>query len=305
MSYTCYLGEYKMPEIPQKLTLKVKNKNKTIVLLNEGEINFLRSAGLSEITTSLVFPMYTASHKPDYYLGILESFKASKKPFIFRLVRRSPAGKFLYNTDIKVSLEDYTITEDASRGADVTVDIALKQWREYGTKTVTIKEAPNSSYSKGTANTGRGTSLNTTEKTGTGNMVMIENGAVYGGLYDKICGMKVPPAYIGKWYTVTQIATHNGEQEALIKELYSWIPVKYLQKNGVADNAKTVTITKSRDESTAPKADTYTAKKGDTLWGISKKYLGSGAKYVQLCDANKSIISNPNQIRPGLILAIA
>lgn len=211
MSYTCYLGEYQMPEIPQKLTLKVKNKNKTIVLLNEGEINFLRSAGLSEITTSLVFPMYTASHKPDYYLGILEGFKTSKKPFIFRLVRRSPAGKFLYNTDIKVSLEDYTITEDASRGADITVDIALKQWREYGTKTVTIKETPK-----------------------------------------------------------TKIAT----------------------------------VTKTRDESTAPKTTTYTVKKGDTLWGIAKKYLGNGAKYTQIYNANKSKISNPNLIYVGQVLTI-
>lgn len=303
MSYTCYLGEYLMPEIPQKLTLKVKNKNKTIVLLNEGEINFLRSAGLSEITTSLVFPMYTTTHKPDYYLGILESFKASKKPFIFRLVRRSPAGKFLYNTDIKVSLEDYTVAEDASRGADVTVDIALKQWREYGTKTVTIKETPKPATSTAAANTGGGSSAPAT-KIGTGDKVMITSGAVYGGLYDKTRGMKVPSAYTGKWYTVSQTATHKGEQEALIKELYSWVAFKYLQKQGAANNATTVTVTKNRDESTAPKVAAYTVKKGDTLWGIAKKYLGNGAKYTQIYDANKSIISNPNLIKVGQVLTI-
>lgn len=303
MSYTCYLGEYLMPEIPQKLTLKVKNKNKTIILLNEGEINFLRSAGLSEITTSLSFPMYTTTHKPDYYLGILENFKTSKKPFIFRLVRRSPAGKFLYNTDIKVSLEDYTVSEDASRGADVTVDIALKQWREYGTKTVTIKETPKPAASVSAANTTGGAS-SPSAKIGVGDKIMIAGGAVYGGLYDKTRGMKVPPAYTGKWYTVMQVATHKGEQEVLVKELYSWVAVKYLQKQGAANIATTVTVTKNRDESTAPKVATYTVKKGDTLWGISKKYLGNGAKYTQIYDANRSIISNPNVIRVGQVLTI-
>ena len=214
MSYSCYLGSYLMPEVPQKLTVKIKNKNKTVILLNEGEINFLRTAGLTELSTSLTFPMYNTAHAPDYYLNVLESLKTGKKPFIFRLVRRSPSGVFLYNTDIKVSLEDYTINEDASKGADVTVDISMKQWREYSTKTVTIKEP------------------------------------------------ETPKA------------------------------------------APVATVQKTRDESSAPKAVTYTVKKGDTLWGIAKKYLGNGALYTKIYEANKSKISNPNLIYVGQVFTI-
>ena len=40
MSYSCYLGGMEVPT-PAKLTVKVKGQNKTLILLNEGEINFL------------------------------------------------------------------------------------------------------------------------------------------------------------------------------------------------------------------------------------------------------------------------
>lgn len=45
---------------------------------------------------------------------------------------------------------------------------------------------------------------------------------------------------------------------------------------------------------------TYTVKKGDTLWAIAKKYLGSGTKYQQLATANG--ISNPNLIYVGQVI---
>lgn len=143
MSYACYLGGVEMP-VPAKLTVKVKNQNKTLILLNEGEINFLRTAGLSELVVPFVFPMLTGSHTPDYYLGILERLKTAKSTTQFILVRRSPDGRALYDTNMTVSVEDYSIVEDATAGLDVSVDVNLKQWRDYGTKTVTVKESADS-----------------------------------------------------------------------------------------------------------------------------------------------------------------
>jgi LysM repeat protein len=46
-------------------------------------------------------------------------------------------------------------------------------------------------------------------------------------------------------------------------------------------------------------ANYYTVVKGDTLWGISKKYYGTGTKWPTIADANKSQIKNPNLIYPG------
>ena len=56
MSYSCYLGGVEWPT-PAKLTVKIKGKNKTLTLLNEGEINFLRTPGLSEIVLPVTLPM--------------------------------------------------------------------------------------------------------------------------------------------------------------------------------------------------------------------------------------------------------
>lgn len=139
MSYACYLAGVQMPT-PAKLTVKIKNKNKTLILLNEGEINFLRTPGLTEIVVPFVFPMLTG-RSPDYYLGTLERLKTSKEPTQFILVRSSPSGGKLFDTNIKVSVEDYNIVEDVkANGLDVAVDVSLKQWRDYGTKTATVEQ---------------------------------------------------------------------------------------------------------------------------------------------------------------------
>ena len=59
----------------------------------------------------------------------------------------------------------------------------------------------------------------------TGAKVKIQKGAVYGGAS---AGKKVGSAYIGKKYTVKKVQTNNNQMEALIKELNSWVPTKYL-----------------------------------------------------------------------------
>ena len=139
MSYVCYLDGVELPT-PAKLTVKIKSKNKTLILLNEGEINFLRTPGLSEIVLPLTLPMLTGSRSPDYYLGVLERLKTSKASTQFILVRVSPDGRTLYDTNMRVSVEDYNIVEDAKEGLDVRVDVNLKQWRDYGTKTVKVEQ---------------------------------------------------------------------------------------------------------------------------------------------------------------------
>lgn len=139
MSYTCYLGGMEVPT-PAKLTVKIKGENKTLVLLNEGEINFLRTPGLTEITVPLVLPMLGGVRSPSAYLDMLEELKTGKGTTQFILVRSSPSGGKLFDTNIKVSVEDYNIVEDATKGLDVAVDVNLKQWRPYGTKTATVEQ---------------------------------------------------------------------------------------------------------------------------------------------------------------------
>lgn len=54
---------------------------------------------------------------------------------------------------------------------------------------------------------------------------------------------------------------------------------------------------------TPKKADTHTVVRGDTLWGIAKRYLGDGAKYPELVKANPQI-KNPSLIIVGQVIKI-
>ena len=144
--YSFYFGSLLLPVTPQKLTTKIKGNNKTLTLVNEGDINFLRSPGLTEISFDIVLPMLgqysfaDSFRKPDYYLSVFENYMTSKTPFRFIVSRVSPSGRLLFDTNMKVSLESYNITEDATKGPDVTVSVTLKQYIDYAAKRVTVSQ---------------------------------------------------------------------------------------------------------------------------------------------------------------------
>jgi len=48
----------------------------------------------------------------------------------------------------------------------------------------------------------------------------------------------------------------------------------------------------------------HTVVKGDNLWKISEKNLGSGARYMEIFEANKPMLSDPDKIYPGQVLRI-
>ncbi len=43
---------------------------------------------------------------------------------------------------------------------------------------------------------------------------------------------------------------------------------------------------------------------GDTLWAIAQKTLGNGARYPEIFEANKPMLSDPDKIYPGQRLRI-
>lgn len=147
--YDFYLKKCLLPIAPQKLQIKINNANSTLTLIDEGQINILKTAELTDIEFECEIPQvkypfatYKSGFKgASYFLDYFEELKTSKKPFQFIVSRTMPNGKVLFSTNIKVSMEDYKITENAKNGFDLTVKISLKQYREYSTKTVNIKIA--------------------------------------------------------------------------------------------------------------------------------------------------------------------
>lgn len=150
MAYYFYLGNVLLPIPPKKLELKISNQNKTYDLMNYSEINVLKNPGLTSIEFEVLLPNVKypfAMYKNDfqnakYYLGILENLKVNRSAFQFIVIRKFPNGNSIFDTNIKVSIEDYTITDSTDEGFDTKVKIKLKQYREYSTKTVqvTIKQ---------------------------------------------------------------------------------------------------------------------------------------------------------------------
>lgn len=150
MAYYFYLGNVLLPIPPEKLELKISNQNKTYDLMNYSEINILKSPGLTNLEFETILPNIKypfATYKNGFqnakdFLGVLETLKLNKSAFQFIVVRKFPNGKGIFDTNIKVSLEEYTITDTSDEGFDTKVKIKLKQYREYSTKTVkvTIKQ---------------------------------------------------------------------------------------------------------------------------------------------------------------------
>jgi nucleoid-associated protein YgaU len=60
------------------------------------------------------------------------------------------------------------------------------------------------------------------------------------------------------------------------------------------------------DESTSGAGEPvfHTVAKGDTLWAIASKTLGNGARYEEIFEANKPMLSHPDKIYPGQVLRI-
>lgn len=152
--YQFHVGDVHLPLAPEKLSIKIKNKNKTVTLVNEGEINFLRDAGLSDVEFDAWFPLiqHPSPNEPgggDLSLPLdkFERMKTEKEPFQFVVVRQTPDGKALFNTNMTVSMEDYTIKEQSKEGFYVLITIKLKQYKEYGTKVIKTSSSSGSSMS--------------------------------------------------------------------------------------------------------------------------------------------------------------
>lgn len=219
MAYDLYFNEILLPVTPEKITLNIKNQNKTVILINEGEINLLKTPGLTEISFDLLLPncAYPFSiypegfHPASWYLDYLEDYKVNRKTFRFIFIRHMPSGKLLNGINMKVSLEEYHIEESHSNQSDFIVPVKLLQYRDHQTK-------------------------------------------------------------------LLGISNENGKEVAKKQP--------------------------KREEDHAPSASSYTVVKGDTLWGIAKRYYGDGALYTKLANANVEQISNPNLIFPGQVLTI-
>ena len=150
--YEFYLDKILLPVTPSELEIRINNQNRTLTLINEGEINVLKRAGLTDIEFTCVVPqtyrpfaVYSDDvfRRATFFLEAFERLKIGQEPFQFIVSRAKPNGELLFDTNLTVSLEDYNIVEDwESNEFDLAVRISLKQFRHFGTKDVEIITPP-------------------------------------------------------------------------------------------------------------------------------------------------------------------
>ena len=112
----------------------------------------------------------------------------------------------------------------------------------------------------------------------------------------------------GKLYFKGTVASQDQANKIwdAIKTVPSW------QKEVVADIKSTGAGAATQKESTTPQRDTtqkqtqttYTVKPGDTLSKIAKEFLGDADAYMEIFNANRDQLTDPNLIKPGQVLKI-
>ena len=215
--YKFYFNQDVLPVTPGAITTTFKNQNKTITLINEGEVNLPKAPGLTEYSFKFMLPwcnypfvnmnypqMLTEAiptvssilsgkwklsnvekffknfnlekfimgdedklsifPSQDEWLTKLSKYKAEKKAFQFKIQRidsgfsldklpiannidiqgwtmRTGHVQFVgWTTDMMVTLEDCKIIEDAKEYKDVWVEVKLKEFVPYGTKSFEVKD---------------------------------------------------------------------------------------------------------------------------------------------------------------------
>jgi len=73
---------------------------------------------------------------------------------------------------------------------------------------------------------------------------------------------------------------------------------------GVSKVEENLTLTHKQPETGVNTVDFHTVAKGDTLWAIAKKSYGDGSKFKTIFEANRPMLSDPDEIYPGQKLRI-
>ena len=86
------------------------------------------------------------------------------------------------------------------------------------------------------------------------------------------------------------IADNVGEYDSGYGDYKYDITLKRRREIKIISTKVSVSRPSAGNSSGGSGGQTYTVKKGDTLWALAKKYYGSGAKYGTIYEANKTII---------------
>ena len=150
MSYDLYFGDILLPVTPSTIDIQYPTRNETMTLINDGEINVTHEPGLKTVSFTLLLPnqeypfskYLNGFKKASWFMDRIQKLKKKQTPFQLIISRAYPKGnnRKLDATNLKVVIEDYTAKEDRKNaGFDLQLDIRLKEYKPFGTKTFSVK----------------------------------------------------------------------------------------------------------------------------------------------------------------------
>lgn len=130
--------QFLFPVTPSQVQTKVGNCNETVQILQMGQANLLKNAGLEEVRFQALFPgrqyhfvqVEKGFREPSYFLERLKDFKNAKMPVQLIIFRRLADGSQIFCSNVEMGLEEYTIVEQGGEQGDFWVEIALKEYRK-------------------------------------------------------------------------------------------------------------------------------------------------------------------------------
>lgn len=126
-----------LPVAPAEMETKTGNQNKTVYILNFGEMNLAKKAGLQEIHFTILLPgrkyafVQTEGgfREPEYFLNCFREYKMAAKPVQLILFRKLADGRQIFCGNMDVLLEDYAVTEKGGEQGDFWVEMCWKEWK--------------------------------------------------------------------------------------------------------------------------------------------------------------------------------
>ena len=283
------------PITPPELSIKMGANNETVSLINDGDINILKSIQLTEIEFEATFPMRKYPYSREIYpfkdyFDVLKDFLMNKKPFRF-VVSRAP--KKLQVVSKKASSnhkEDMAILL-AKQAGDLLADLrkgkASKAQTSAQLKSLVEMRKNLDTPGKSIADTIRPkwTSANQ-----------------FGASYEDIKNgdSVVVTGYLGYWDTNIPVSLESMEikenaddgDDVVIEfklKQYKSYGVKFLKTTAKTETTSTASEERSETKET-DKEKTYTIVAGDTLTTIAKKFYDDGNKWKLIYDKNKDLI---------------
>ena len=92
--------------------------------------------------------------------------------------------------------------------------------------------------------------------------------------------------------------------EAEVNRIWDAIKTVPDWRNDIVGDIKATGVPTTPPVAAATGGDTYTVRPGDTLSKIAKEKLGDANAYMEIFNANKGTLTDPNKIKPGQVLKI-